>query len=242
MARERYLLDNEESTIHANQIVPTTAKEKRANWWYHYKGKLIAGVILGAVLISLIWTMLDRENPDYKVMIATQYEVPQTLIYDLEDHFAQYADDRNGDGKIEVSVENCMFDTVSTDSYAVTELQSAFVRFAADAGAGESMIFIYDDPSYEFLSQDGMDGFFGPVDDTDNEYYLWGNLVSLSQLELDQYSAEGATSEGVQRIFSTLKIAVRSEQGDAFLNDEMKQYRLDSIEMYKRMMDGTKTQ
>ena len=32
MARERYLLNDTEDTIHQNQIKPTTGKEKRENW------------------------------------------------------------------------------------------------------------------------------------------------------------------------------------------------------------------
>ena len=45
MARERYLLNDTEDTIHQNQIKPTTGKEKRENWWFYHKVHLIVGVI-----------------------------------------------------------------------------------------------------------------------------------------------------------------------------------------------------
>ena len=37
MARERYLLDDTEDTIHKNEIKPQTAADKRKNWWDYHK-------------------------------------------------------------------------------------------------------------------------------------------------------------------------------------------------------------
>ena len=45
MARERYLLEDTEDTIHQNPITPTTGKEKRQNWWFYHKVHLIVGII-----------------------------------------------------------------------------------------------------------------------------------------------------------------------------------------------------
>ena len=239
MARERYLLDNEESTIHANQIVPTTAKEKRANWWFHYKGKLIAGILLGAVLISLVWSILDKEHPDYTITIATEYGLPSELMYDLEAHFEEYADDRNGDGEVLVSVQHCIFNVNGTASYQAEEIQASLVRFAADATAGDSMIFFYDDTSFKYLSQDSMEGFFAPVEGSDSDYILWSELESLSTLKLDKYTDDGANAEAVQKVLGKLKSSVRSEKGDAFRDEEIVEYRLQSLEFYKRLMSGT---
>ncbi len=239
MARERYLVNQEESTIHANQITPKTGKEKRANWWFHYKWKLISGILLFAAFISFIVPMLTRENPDYSIIIATEFGIPQELLDDLEVHFEQYADDRNGDRKVHVNVMHCTFDVKSANLVETNELQASFVRFAADAGAGESMIVFYDDASYDYLSQDGLDGFFGPVDETENTYYLWKEFKSLEKLELNKYQDAGATPESVQAVLGELKGAVRAEEGDAFREEEMSVYREKSIELFKRMMDGT---
>lgn len=239
MARERYLLDNEESTIHANQIVPETAKEKRANWWFHYKGKLIAGILLGAALISLVWSMLNNEHPDYMVMIATEYGIPSELIDDLETHFEKYADDRNGDGEVLVSVQHCVFNVNGTSSYQAEELQASFVRFATDAGAGDSMVFFYDVTSYEYLSQDGMDGFFEQMDDSGNDYCMWSDLKSLSSLELNKYTEDGATAESVQAVLGQLKASVRAEDGKAFENEKIVEYRLKSLDFFDRLKNDT---
>lgn len=239
MARERYLVNQEESSIHANQITPKTGKEKRANWWFHYKWKLISGILLLAAFISFIVPMLTKVDPDYSVIIATEFTVPQELISDLENHFEQYADDRNGDKKVHVAVVQCTFNVKAANLSETNELQASFVRFAADAGAGESMIVFYDDASYDYLAQDDMEGFFGPIDDTDNAYYLWKEFKSLETLEIDKYQDVGATSESVRKVLGELKGAVRAEKGDAFREDEVSAYREKSIEFFKRLLDGT---
>ncbi len=241
MARERYLVNQEESTIHANQIVPKTGKEKRANWWFHHKWKVISSVLLLAAFISFITPMLTRVDPDYSVIIATSFGVPQELIDDLEVHFGQYADDRNGDKKVKVEVMHCTFNVHAANLVETNELQASFVRFAADAGAGESMIIFYDDASFDYLAQDDMDGFFGPIDDTDETYRLWKDFKSLEELELRKYQDVGATEESVRSVLGELKGAVRAEKGDAFREDEVVEYREKSIEFYQRLMSGEKT-
>ena len=45
MARERYLHNAGEDTIHSNEIKLVTAKDKRKNWWYYHKFHLLIGII-----------------------------------------------------------------------------------------------------------------------------------------------------------------------------------------------------
>ena len=239
MARERYLLDKQESTIHANQIVPTTAKEKRANWWFHYKWKLISGILLGAVLISIVWSVVGREKPDYTVTIATEFGFPSELLVDLEPHFEQFADDRNGDGKVHVAVQHCLFNVNGTASYNANELQASFVRFAADATTGDSMIFFFDQTSYEYLLQDGLEGFFEPGNESGDGYLLWSDLESLKSLELVTYQHDGANAPAVQKVLGELNVAMRTEKGDAFKDAEVVAYREDCIAYFERLKTGT---
>ena len=50
MARERYLLDDTEDTIHENEIKPQTAADKRKNWWDYHK----VHVLLVALAIAVV--------------------------------------------------------------------------------------------------------------------------------------------------------------------------------------------
>ena len=84
--------------------------------------------------------------------------------------------------KHNVAMNFCRFNTSGTSEFETSELQASFVKFATDASAGDSMIFAYDDASYKYLDQDDLKGFFGPVDGTDNDYYLWKGHSGAEQL------------------------------------------------------------
>lgn len=241
MARERYLLNDEEETIHRNQIVPTTGKEKRQNWWFHHKVHLIATVLVIACLISIVYSVASKEKPDYTVTLMTEYTVPSDLQTDLEEHLEKYAEDLNGDGKVVVALQYCRFYAGSSSEYEVSELQASFVKFAADASEGDTMLFIYDQQSYDYLDQNEMDGFFGPAHEGEEENHcLWADMEGLKALELNHYKEEGVTAEGVQNIMGSLKVSVRTEDADAnaFKDSEKIEYRKECVELYDRLMNN----
>ena len=99
------------------------------------------------------------------------------------------------------------------------------------------MIFAYDDASYKYLDQDDLEGFFGPVDGTDNDYYLWKDIPALNNLELNHYNEEGTTKESVLSVLGELKVAVRTEDGAAFKKQEKIDYRNDSVKLYERLLN-----
>ena len=70
--REHFFLDNQEDTIHSNQIELKTAKEKRANWWYYHKIQLGLGVVALALAVSIIYSIVSKVEPDYTIGLLTQ--------------------------------------------------------------------------------------------------------------------------------------------------------------------------
>ena len=239
MARERYLLEDTEDTIHSNPITPTTGKEKRQNWWFYHKVHLIVGVIAVAFAAAIVWSFVSKESPDYNIAIMTEYVLPNDLLLDLEEHLEQYADDRNGDGKAVVALQSYQFTTNGTSDYDAALLQASFVKFAADASGGDSMIFIYDDASYAYLDNNDMEGFFAPVDGSAEEYVLFSDMAGLSSLELNHYAEDG-NIETVMNVLGKLKVAVRAEDGAAFNKEEKTEYRQDSIALFERLKNDEK--
>lgn len=237
MARERYLLDDTEDTIHENEIKPQTAADKRKNWWDYHKVHVLLVVLAIAVVGYFIYSVTSKTKPDYTITVMTQYTVPSDLQTDIQELFEKYADDRNGDGKTYVAMNFCRFNTSGTSEFETSELQASFVKFATDASAGDSMIFAYDDASYKYLDQDDLEGFFGPVDGTDNDYYLWKDIPALNNLELNHYNEEGATKESVLSVLGELKVAVRTEDGAAFKKQEKIDYRNDSVKLYECLLN-----
>ncbi len=237
MARERYLLNEEESSIHRNQIKPTTVKEKTENWWFHYKAHVITAVLIVAAAVSIVFSVINKDHPDYMVTVMTEFTLPAEMVQDIETHLEKYAEDLNEDGEVMVSVQALCFSTKASSEYEVSQLQASFVQFAADASAGDSMLFIYDDASYAYLNQNDLTGFFAPVDETGKEYYLWSEMKDLETLELNAY-AENNSVENVKQIFGDLKVSIRTEDGAAFEKEEKREYHKACEEMFDRMLNN----
>ena len=242
MARERYLLDDTEDTIHQNQITPTTASEKRENWWFYHKIHVIVGVIIAACVACFVWSLVTKENPDYSIALMTEYVVPGDLQTDIEEHLERYGEDLNGDGKVIVSLQYYHFMSDAKTDYEAAEQQSAFVKFAADASAADSMMFIYDDATYVFLDQNDMEGFFAPVDGMEEEYCRWKDMPGLNTLQLTHYTEEGVTIENVLKVLGELKVSVRSTEGTVSEKQERLEYRERCIELFDRLLKDEPTQ
>ena len=85
-----------------------------------------------------------------------------------------------------------------------------------------------------------MEGFFAPVDGSDEAYVLFSDMAGLSNLELNHYAEEGSI-ETVMNVLGKLKVAVRAEDGTAFEKAEKVEYRQDSIAMFERLKNDEKT-
>ena len=77
MARERYLINAGEDTIHSNEIKLVTAKDKRENWWYYHKRQIIPAILVVALLAVFIHSMATKVDPDYTIGLLTSFTMPE---------------------------------------------------------------------------------------------------------------------------------------------------------------------
>ncbi len=236
MARERYLLDDTEDTIHQNQIVPTTAKEKRANWWYYYKWFVVGGILIAAFVGYFIYTMVTKINPDYTIAMMTSYVMPVELQEDVQTMIEKYADDRNGDGRTVVQISHFFFTDNPQSEYEFMQMQASQAQFAADAGSGDSIIYLYDDYCAEFFKLNEYEGYIGQAGDMTGENMLWADIPGLNTLVVDKYSSSGATTESALNVLGKLHVSVRTEDGVAFDKESVREYRADSIALLNRLI------
>ena len=223
MARERYLLDESEDTIHANEIVPTTPKEKRQNWWFYNRVKLLVGAICVLLLGSIVYSIATKVSPDYTIALMTSYTMPDAAVTQLEEYLTQYAEDRNGDGKTVVTVVN--------------------------ASTGESILYIHNGPAFDsmktnfggyFLYNDGTPM---PEDATDYENAMvnWNDVKALAEFKLNGVGTEMASDEDIRTLFDDLRISLRTQRGTAFEKDEKAMaYYDDCMALYKRLQNDEK--
>ncbi len=240
--REHFFLDNQEDTIHSNQIELKTAKEKRANWWYYHKIQLGLGVVALALAVSIIYSIVSKVEPDYTIGLLTQDTYLSDMVTRLEEELTEYADDRNGDGQIVVKIAQYAVGGTSNDP----QIQQAnTVRFMGDASNFDSVIYLCDSKSLQWAQDQG--GFFTYTDGTtpeegatdyENMKVDWEDCKGLTEMDL---TMDVLTDEQVLAYMGPLGLAIRSVEDTSFLNNE------DDMEYYQacqafaqRLIDGEK--
>ncbi len=151
MARERYLLDGGEETIHQPQkeTGKKTPKSQWENFWYYHKWHVIVGVFLTFVVLFFVYDMTSKVSPDYEIGMITETAYPSETIDALQTEITKYAQDRNGDGKVIVSVNNYVMQTDTSGGMVDPNVRMAgYVKVTNDLSNGTSMIFITDDKSF----------------------------------------------------------------------------------------------
>lgn len=106
MARERYLVGvTPEELEKQEELRPNTFGGWVRNFWYHHKWKVL-GITFAAVVLTVLFVQLfTREKADYTICLVTRQEMSRQAVERLEREFAALGKDRNGDGKVTVTVE-----------------------------------------------------------------------------------------------------------------------------------------
>lgn len=123
---------------------PTTPRGKLANFWYHYKWQTIGGIFLAVVLTVMVTQLFTRNTPDYRVLLLTERAYTPQEVDTLELLLAPYGDDLDGDGTVEIHVQNCMLGEQVKMQY-----NSNIQMFQANLMAGDVMCFIWDQKTYK---------------------------------------------------------------------------------------------
>lgn len=154
MAREMYLVgvDPEELKPDPKPEPPHTPKAKWENFWYHYKWATIGGICAVAVLIVLIVQMVQKDPPDYTMLLVTENAYSEQQLDAMETFLAQYGEDIDGDGKVEVQIINCFLGS-SDRTTTYTGAQTLQVHLMA----GDVMMFAFEPKYYEqFIGTDAV--------------------------------------------------------------------------------------
>ncbi len=242
MARERYLINAGEETIHQNEIKLVTGKDKRKNWWYYHKVHLLIGVVAVVLVGSFVYSMVTKVNPDYTIALLTSYSMPETGLDQLEECITPYADDRNGDGKVTVTVVNYAFSNDPNADYA--QQQAAQVRFAADASSNQVMIYLHDEAAFEVMEA-AFKGFFQYNDGTpmaedatdfENAMVPWSDFKAFAKFQPVVEEGELYTADVLSELYSRLRVSCRVAEGSSIEKKEKDMaYYESSMALYERL-------
>lgn len=221
MAREWLLrgVDPEELKPDKKIEAPATPKGWLENFWYHHKWTFLGGVFLAVILIVLVTQLITRDTPDYHVVLMTKQSYLQPELAAMEDLLAKYGEDLDGDGKVEVTIQNCRISKETNQQH-----NSSFQIVQAHLMAGDVLLFAWDESAYEL--------FMGSLDNA-----LEGDNTFLTPLP----AATGVTEEGtlydwtgdprlvglLENLPDTVYFGVRDAKGTA----------ADSVQLHKESMD-----
>ena len=206
MASYRYERDIDPKDLAPRKEKRYTRKEKWANWWdYNLKWVLLIGIAAAFVAYTFIGQYFFVDKPDYNIAVVAPYYLPDDTVTALQNALAAYGEDRNGDGKVLVTLNVYTLDY--TDSETETEsaaylTMAGTTKLAADVQGGLSSIFLLYDPA-GFEESTGtlryLDGSL-PAPDSDDDWwnmvYRWTDCPVLADLDLGTYRADTTHAEG----------------------------------------------
>lgn len=197
MASPRYTLNITPDVPEEVHIM--TPKEKRANFWFYYKWHIIIGIVLIGLVFVFVHDIVTQVKPDYTIGVLSPLTLPAEVSEALSTQLAAFCDDRNGDGKVTVTISEYSIAVPGTEP-ADPQMQMAGVtRFSSDSQTGECMIYLtqnaveYEEAYTLFAYNDGTEP---AVSETENGYEVtpdlnedalgavWGECPALTSLDM----------------------------------------------------------
>ena len=146
MAREWLLrgVDPEELQAKPKDEAPSTPQSRWENFWYHHKLKFWLILFAVAVAVTAVVQMVTRDEPDYRVLLITETAYMQNELEAIATMLEPYGTDIDGDGKVEIQVENCLYgkNVDQTRNSGVQQVQAHLV-------AADRMFFIWEPNTYK---------------------------------------------------------------------------------------------
>lgn len=226
MAREWLLrgVDPEELKPIEKEEAPQTPQSRWENFWYHHK--LQFWLILFAVIVVVVGVvqMVTRDEPDYRVLLITESAYTPDELAALSAVLTPYGTDVDGDGKVEIQVENCMYGKAvdSTRNAGIQQVQAHLV-------AGDRMFFIWEPKTYQQFMKSLRDG--------EEEISFLTPITVESQRLIEEgkvYNWKGDTrpADELRERAPELYFGVRLPQGTASASQELHQQSLELLENF----------
>ena len=165
---------------------PLHGWEKAKNWFYYNKLWILVGLVLAAILGSILWNALGigKVRPDYRFAYVGDRELPEAAASALVERLEALGEDVNGDGKVVVELRQYAMNPTKDSEMAMQFTYAADVTLIADIEKGDSYFFLMEDPlavqlAYEIIAgPDGAPPANGDFEVTD-KVFSCGELPAL---------------------------------------------------------------
>ena len=79
-------------------------KKKLSNFWYYYKWYILFALLVLWAVFGFLNQFQGNVEPDASVSFVTMQEIPEDVQKSLHGLLSEMAGDRNGDGKVEMTI------------------------------------------------------------------------------------------------------------------------------------------
>lgn len=207
MAREWLLrgVDPEELKVTPKEEIPQTPRSKWQNFWYHHKLKFWLILFVAVVLVVAVVQMVTRNDPDYRVMLITAKPYTDKDLDALASYLEKYGVDLDGDGAVEIQIENCCINADQSSNSSIQQIQAHLV-------AGDRMFFMWDPDGYKYFKKTVLN-----QSDSGMDFLATIPVQDAGLIEEDKvwsWSEDARRSEELKKLWPDLYFGVRATGGD----------------------------
>lgn len=137
-----------------------TPWQKFQNFWSYSKWVVLSAIAITVLIAVMVVQCATRPVYDLKVVYFTYTPVLDDQTTAISDYIAEYTEDVNGDGEVNIQVVNC---SVSQESSNITMRNATLQKLQAMIVAEENaLLFITDEDSAAYFDglSDEVGGFF----------------------------------------------------------------------------------
>lgn len=214
MARKMALAGVDPSELQPRDPIekPKTFRQKWDNFWYHYKVVFWIVTVLVVIVATLTVKSLTENPADYDIVAVTGLALLPNEEEALEEYLASIGADLDGDGKVEVAIENLVptFDSDGGTGIGYADQQSLITHIST----GEKMLYIFDERSYK--------AFLASISDVTSDEYMFFAPLEIADEHYDAENhywrmiGDAAFADCIpETLESDLIIGVRAPEGTA---------------------------
>lgn len=238
MPSARYTLNIDPEDLKPDLPPELTPKQKRQNWWLYNKQWVALALVVVCIVGLGIKDMVQRVEPDYKVLYISPTYLAESISEQLRDNIAALGQDLNGDGEVVVDIIACQInfydefaevdasdpdaqDSTANDAYVQ---MAGVTRLMAEVDACDSLIIITDEPedvkeSYQIVE--------------DGTLYKWLDCPTLVDMNLTYTDFDGQ-EYAADVLFRDMCIACRSYDPEK----PMKAYEAENRALFQALVQG----
>ncbi len=174
-------------------------KEWFENIWYHYKWLMIFGIIVVAFLLFSFTQCSTNKAIDVKIFHVGPMTISQAAADQLKNTVAEFAEDVNGDGEVNVDILDITVNKFGNESAGIDPVNydyqnKAMQRFQVEVRSGKAFIYALDKEFFDICVKEEILTPFSQIFDKSEmpENVIDGCGIRIS--DLDAYQLDGLSS------------------------------------------------